>query len=240
MKKHLYLMPVMALSLASFALAGCDDNKDETPTPETTSESTMPAAPDAATAEATTTEQAQASVIVSEAQAYATAPSATTGAIFAKINNTTSSADFLLSAKTDVATTVEIHQTYEDPQTGATLMRKTSGADVPANGALTLEPKGYHIMLLGLTKPLTAGESFNVTLSFREAGDVVVPVTIVSMGADTMDHTGHEMAPDATATDATAATETAPAESLSGDEEVAPAPEATPAPEAPADDAAAQ
>lgn len=194
MKKHLYLIPVLALSLA--ALAGCDDKKQENPTPETTSESAMPAAPEVDPAEAEA--QAQASVVISNAFSYATGPSATNGAVFAKIVNTQGKADFLLSARTDVAGTVEIHQTYEDPQTGATIMRKTSGADVPSKGELLLEPNGYHLMLLDLKRPLVGGETYDVTLTFREAGDVVVPVTVVTVGAEELqqDHTSHKAAPD--------------------------------------------
>lgn len=207
MKKHLYLMPVLALSMASFALAGCDDKKDDQTVDQTTTESSMPAADVvAAGTDVPVAETAQASVVVTDARAFATAPGSTNGAVFLTLNNPQSTPDFLSAAKSDVASSVEIHQTSADPQTGAMQMRATSGVDVGAGQSVTLNPDGYHIMLLGLTSPLTEGQTFNVTLTFRNAGDVVVPVTVVAPGAVSSDTS---VAP---ATDAAH-------ESISGDEE---------------------
>lgn len=220
--KKTYLIPLFALSLAALPLGGCDEKKDAAETPAASeAEAESSASPTTVTTEealSTETAEPQASAItVTDARAFATAPSATTGAIFATLVNGGSDADFLLSAKSDVDATVEIHQTYEDPQTGATLMRKTAGVDVPANGQTRLEPTGFHIMLLGLTQPLVEGETFNVTLHFREAGDVVVPVTIVAPGAvsESHEHEGHDMAPEATGSDASA--EATPSEAVPAD-----------------------
>lgn len=228
--KKAYMIPLFALSLAALPLAGCDD-QSSAPTPEQVSESLE--TPGTITTEeaASAAEEAQeASIIVSDAIAYATAPSATTGAIFATISNGTGDADFLLSAKTDAASTVEIHQTYEDPQTGATLMRKTSGIDIPANGATKLEPNGFHIMLLGLTKPLMENVDFTVTLTFREAGDMVVPVKVVLPGATTENHEGHDATTPDAAVETTPAEEAPAAETQSEDAaETAPAEDAAPA-----------
>jgi copper(I)-binding protein len=39
--------------------------------------------------------------------------------------------------------------------------------------------QGYHIMLIGLKKPLKAGDSFPMQLSFRKAGKVQLTVTVM-------------------------------------------------------------
>ena len=226
MKKS-YLIPLFALSLVALPLAGCDDQTESTASaPEAVSESVeTPTTVTTEEAAAATAEAQQQGIVVSNATAYATAPSATTGAIFATISNGGAEADFLLSATTDVAETVELHQTYEDPQTGATLMRKTAGVDVAANGDTKLEPNGFHIMLLGLKGPLMENIGFNVTLTFREAGDIVVPVTVMLPGVTSESHEGH--APVASAADATA--EAAPVEATPEAPSEAPAQDAAPA-----------
>jgi copper(I)-binding protein len=70
----------------------------------------------------------------------------------------------------------------DDPHgidTGKMGMREVEKIVVPANGSVTLEPAGLHIMLLDLAKPLVAGESYDLTLTFERAGDKVVRVPIL-------------------------------------------------------------
>jgi copper(I)-binding protein len=68
------------------------------------------------------------------------------GAVYVTISNHGSEADALLSASTDVATTVELHETVE--QDGKMVMRPLPKFDVPAGGKLEMKPGSYHIMLL--------------------------------------------------------------------------------------------
>jgi copper(I)-binding protein len=181
MKKQIYLIPLFALSLAALTLAGCDDKSNE---------SSVPAAPGVEETAAPVEESAASEVApveshinVTEAVAYATAASARNGAVFATITNSAAKGDVLADARSTIAR-VEVHQSYEDPQTGAMLMRRTAGVDVPANGSTKLEPTGFHIMLLDLSKPLVAGETFDVELRFRDAGKITVPVTVITAGGD--------------------------------------------------------
>ncbi len=48
------------------------------------------------------------------------------------------------------------------------------GLALPAGEAVTLKPGGNHIMLLGLTQPLKAGETVSLTLDFEHAGSIGV------------------------------------------------------------------
>jgi copper(I)-binding protein len=57
---------------------------------------------------------------------------------------------------------------------GGMTMRAVSTVAIDAGGRVTFEPGGYHVMLLGLVEPLVVGDTFEVTLSFVNAGDVVV------------------------------------------------------------------
>ena len=55
--------------------------------------------------------------------------------------------------------------------------------DLKAGEKIEMKPgQGYHIMLMGLKKPLKAGDSFPMQLSFRKAGKVQLTVTVMEAG----------------------------------------------------------
>jgi copper(I)-binding protein len=54
---------------------------------------------------------------------------------------------------------------------------------------VTLKPGSYHVMLIGLKKPLAAGDSFPVTLKFEKAGNISITVPVKAM-ASTQGGTG--------------------------------------------------
>src|SRR6056297_2052518 len=57
-------------------------------------------------------------------------------------------------------------------------MREIDALDVPAGETVSLEPGGYHLMLLELADDLVPGESFDLTLEFADAGEVTVTVEV--------------------------------------------------------------
>ena len=57
------------------------------------------------------------------------------------------------------------------------------GVAIPAGGNVALAPKGSHLMLLGLKKPLKEGETFSATLNFEKAGSVPVRFVVKGIGA---------------------------------------------------------
>jgi len=61
---------------------------------------------------------------------------------------------------------------------GAMVMQQIMAIDLPAGETVTLEPGGYHVMLLDLAEPLAEGDKFNVTLDFAEADDLTVEVVV--------------------------------------------------------------
>lgn len=95
-------------------------------------------------------------------------------AAYMVIRNTGSEADKLIAASTDVAKTVELHTVIEEG--GVMRMRQVEGGiDIPANGQVELKPGGFHVMLIGLTRDLNAGDKVELTLTFEKAGQI--PVT---------------------------------------------------------------
>lgn len=57
-------------------------------------------------------------------------------------------------------------------------MQEVDRIPVPAGGSVALEPGGYHIMLMDLVAPLEVGTTLTVTLTFEEAGEVVVTAEV--------------------------------------------------------------
>lgn len=93
------------------------------------------------------------------------------------ITNPGGEADALVSVSSPIAMSVEIHETAPDAS-GMMAMHPVERIDVPAGGSATLEPGGYHLMLMGVTEMPAVGETVELTLTFEKAGDVVVQAEV--------------------------------------------------------------
>ena len=105
-------------------------------------------------------------------------------AAFMEIKNK-GAADKIVSAHCDCAKATELHtMTMAD---GKMIMAQVPTMEVPANGELKLKPGGYHIMLIGLNRPLVSGETLPIKVKFEKAGDVTLQAKIRNKAA----HMGH-------------------------------------------------
>lgn len=122
--------------------------------------------------------------------ATATAPGQPNGAIFIKeIKNAGAEADELIGAKTSASKAVEVHRMSMENNMMA--MREIAGIAIPASGKVSMDrgaKDGFHLMLMGLAKPLQEGESFSATLIFRKAGEVPVKVSVEKLKAAGHNH----------------------------------------------------
>lgn len=98
------------------------------------------------------------------------------GAVYVTISNHGSEPDALLSASTDMARTVELHETIE--QGGKMVMRPLPKFDVPGGAKLEMKPGSYHIMLLDLRQDLKPGDIVHLTLTFERAGQMTVDAPV--------------------------------------------------------------
>lgn len=57
-------------------------------------------------------------------------------------------------------------------------MQQVTQIDLPAGETVALEPGGFHVMLIGLAGQLEVGESFDVTLTFENAGERTVTAEV--------------------------------------------------------------
>lgn len=73
----------------------------------------------------------------------------------------------LVGFSTPVAATAELHQMSMEGD--VMRMRPLPSLALPAGEAVALQPGGNHLMLMGLKKPLSAGDQVPVVLKFKDA-----------------------------------------------------------------------
>lgn len=98
-----------------------------------------------------------------------------TSAIYMKIENK-GKLDYITGADTDVAKMTELHKTVTEQ--GISQMVHINRLALPKETVVELKPKGLHIMLMGLHKPLKPGDKFSLVISFENAGEMTVGVPV--------------------------------------------------------------
>ncbi len=118
-------------------------------------------------------------VMIKDAWARATPGGAQTGAAYLTLQSP--AGDRLSGVSTPVAKEAQLHSmTMEN---GVMKMRQVDGVDLPPGQTVKLKPSGYHIMLMGLSKPLEEGQTFPLTLIFAKAGSETVTVKVEKVGS---------------------------------------------------------
>jgi len=118
-------------------------------------------------------------------------PATGTGVIYATLHNNAVLADHLIGASSPLARHIGLHETSETkmpgmstsmgnmPMTGSmTSMKSVRSIRVPAHGATSLAPGGYHLIMLDLRSDLKAGETVPLRLHFARAGWVTTSVQV--------------------------------------------------------------
>ena len=78
--------------------------------------------------------------------------SVATSAVYLTIQNTGSQADRLVSATSQVAQSIEIHQSQV--QNNVASMKLLDTLELPAQSTIQFQPGGYHLMLIGVNRSL--------------------------------------------------------------------------------------
>lgn len=105
------------------------------------------------------------------------APGMTMSGVFMDIANQSGKDDVLVGGSTPVAGKVELHTHVND--NGVMRMREVEGGIALAKGkTASLQPGGLHVMLIGLKQPLKIGDSFPLTLKFKQAKPQTITVNI--------------------------------------------------------------
>lgn len=115
---------------------------------------------------------------ISAQRVYAYAPGGKSAGVFMVIVNPTDTDDRLVDVRSDAAPKVELHETVVADNGVAKMMHAEQGFPVPAGGQLKLARGGKHIMLMGLSAPLTQGQELIVTLVFETAGEIEITAIV--------------------------------------------------------------
>lgn len=124
--------------------------------------------------------------------ARASMPGMPNSAAYGVLANLGDTDDTLIGASSDAAEAVELHEMVMAEGDVMQMRPLADGIPVPAGEAAILEPGGLHIMLIGLTEPLVAGETLDITLHFAEREDLVLSLPIRDPDAEMPMHAmGH-------------------------------------------------
>jgi len=124
-------------------------------------------------------------VEVEGAWARTSPAAADAGAVYMQM--TSSEDDRLVGVSVDpsIAAAAQVHETVmaepmgdEGEGMGAMMMQEVGAIDLSAGETVALQPGGLHIMLLGLRSPLEDGRMFDVTLTFKIAGEQTYEVVV--------------------------------------------------------------
>jgi copper(I)-binding protein len=117
-------------------------------------------------------------IIVSDPWSRPSPPSSSVGSVYLTLRNVGRNPDRLIGVRTPRAASAGIHETVR--RNGMVEMNTLSEVALPPGSSVEVKPGGLHIMLIGLTRPLTAGAEFPLTLVFAGAGPLVVTVRILA------------------------------------------------------------
>jgi hypothetical protein len=103
-------------------------------------------------------------------------------AAFMTITNNTDADVILSGGSASWAGMVQVHEVVD-----GVMRQKDGGLPIPAAGTVTLEMGGNHLMFMGMTMPLEAGEEVTFTLSFDDGSsiEVTAPVKSANAGSET-------------------------------------------------------
>jgi copper(I)-binding protein len=121
-------------------------------------------------------------ISIKQAWSRATPKGSPVAAGYLTIENQSSSPDRLVEVRSTFARKVELHATTVE--NGVTSMKPVDGGLVlPANGSVTLQPGGNHLMFVGINAPFAEGDQVAVELLFEKAGKVTASLDVAALGS---------------------------------------------------------
>ena len=100
---------------------------------------------------------------------------------FCVLTNKGAEPDRLVAASSPAAEKVEIHA-IKVVGPDIKMCPRDNGLAVPAGATLTLQPRGSHLLVVGLSAPLVPGAHLPVTLTFEKAGRIDLEFLVEAPG----------------------------------------------------------
>ena len=121
------------------------------------------------------------SIEIRQPWARAASARAREGAGFLTLTNTGAEPDRLVAARSPAVERIEIHA-IKVVGPNIEMRPCAEGLALPAGTTMTLKPRGYHLLLIGLASPLTPGALLPVTLAFEKAGTLDIEFSVGDPG----------------------------------------------------------
>lgn len=100
-------------------------------------------------------------------------------AAYMNIENTGSEADVLYKVSSEIVGRTELHKVVTN-DSGVSQMVEINKIVIPAKQTVRLAPKGLHIMLFDIRKPLKDGETITLSLFFEKSGKMEITLPVKS------------------------------------------------------------
>lgn len=122
------------------------------------------------------------SVMVKDAYVRATPPNMPNSAAFMLVMNNSANDLEIVGVKSNIAKNVELHK--HEMIDGMMKMSQVKKIDLKSKSHVIFKPGSFHVMLLGLNKPLKEGENVNLTLVLSNGKEIKInaPVKKVMSG----------------------------------------------------------
>jgi hypothetical protein len=130
--------------------------------------------------------QGPGALTATDAYTLAVPPGQPNSAVFLTLTNNSAEPRALVAGATPIAQVVELHNhTFEG---GMMRMRPVERIEVPAGASVQLEPRGFHVMLIGLKGNLQPGDPVDLTLTFDDGTQIQVDAPVRKASAGTTAH----------------------------------------------------
>lgn len=126
-------------------------------------------------------------LVISHPWTRATPEGAKTGAGYLTITNKGKETDKLTGGSFEDADEVQIHEMKMEGEK-MTMRQLQDGLEIKPGDTVKLAPGGYHLMFIGLKKPIAKGSNVKGSLSFEKAGNVDVEYKAEGVGAMKKSH----------------------------------------------------
>lgn len=98
-------------------------------------------------------------------------------AAYATITNDGTTADALVGVSTPAASSATLHNTVTKKSAGT--MVSVRSIPIPAGGHVTLQPGGYHVMLMGLKGDFKVGSTITMTWTFESGARLTTTFPVI-------------------------------------------------------------
>jgi len=134
----------------------------------------------------------QAQLLIENAHVRAMPPGQPNTAAFLRVTNQGDEEIRLIEAFTPASKKAEFHS-HSKGENGMMRMQKEQCVDIPAGETFVFKTGGFHIMIMGLHKPLMPGEKIDMTLEDSNGKQYPFSLPVVSiMNENTnQDHSHH-------------------------------------------------